>query len=156
MPGRRLLKIYLLKKPLDKIKGLCYYNRAKGEGIDKMANAKAERLMKALGCTEEEALDIIQYDRLVDQGKPTPYDLTEEQKKVEKAMKNSDIHAKSEQRVAKPKENPKKEGIITAFAEFLEGFGAESVIITNKTREITFKIGEDDYKLALTATRKKK
>lgn len=121
-----------------------------------MANAKAERLMKALGCTEEEALDIIQYDRLVDQGKPTPYDLTEEQKKVEKAMKNSDIHAKSEQRVVKPKENPKKEGIIAAFAEFLEGFGAESVIITNKTREITFKIGEDDYKLALTATRKKK
>lgn len=121
-----------------------------------MANAKAERLMKALGCTEAEAMDIIQYDRLVDQGKPTPYDLTEEQKKVEKAMKNSDIHAKSEQKVAKPKENPKKEGIISAFAEFLESFGAETVIITNKTREITFKIGEDDYKLALTATRKKK
>ena len=113
-----------------------------------MANAKAERLMKTLGCTEEEALDIIQYDRLVDQGKPTRYDLTEEQKKVEKAMKNSDIHAKSEQRVAKPKENPKKEGIITAFAEFLEGCAvyrnglriAESV--TNKVDYVNTEVDE--------------
>lgn len=121
-----------------------------------MATAKAKMLMAKLNCSEEEANDIIKYDNMVDKGMATPYDLTDEQKKVEKAMKNSDTHAKAEKKVAKPKENPKKEGIISGLAEFLEQFGADSVKITNKTREITFKIGDDDYKLALTATRKPK
>jgi galactitol-specific phosphotransferase system IIB component len=121
-----------------------------------MASVRAQELMKKLGISEAEAMELIAYDKAVDQGKSTPYDLTEEQKKVEKAMKNSDIHAKSEQKVSKVKENPKKEAIIAAFADFLADFGAETVEITNKTREITFKIGEDDYKIALTATRKKK
>lgn len=121
-----------------------------------MASARVEMLMKKLGCTEEEALDLIAYDKAVDKGQKTQYDLTDEQKKVEKAMKNSDVHAKTEQKVTKTKENPKKEGIIAGLAEFLADFGAETVEITNKTREITFKIGEDAYKLALTATRKPK
>lgn len=121
-----------------------------------MASARVEMLMKKLGCTEDEAIDLIAYDKAVDKGQKTQYDLTDEQKKVEKAMKNSDVHAKTEQKVTKTKENPKKEGIIAGLAEFLEQFGAETVEITNKTREITFKIGEDAYKLALTATRKPK
>ena len=121
-----------------------------------MASARVEMLMKKLGCTEAEALDLIAYDKAVDKGQKTQYDLTDEQKKVEKAMKNSDVHAKTEQKVTKTKENPKKEGIIAGLAEFLAEFGAETVEITNKTREITFKIGEDAYKLALTATRKPK
>lgn len=121
-----------------------------------MASARVEMLMKKLGCTEEEALDLIAYDKAVDKGQKTQYDLTDEQKKVEKAMKNSDVHAKTEQKVTKTKENPKKEGIIAGLAEFLADFGADTVEITNKTREITFKIGEDAYKLALTATRKPK
>jgi hypothetical protein len=121
-----------------------------------MASARVEMLMKKLGCTEDEALDLIAYDKAVDKGQKTQYDLTDEQKKVEKAMKNSDVHAKTEQKVTKTKENPKKEGIIAGLAEFLAEFGADTVEITNKTREITFKIGEDAYKLALTATRKPK
>lgn len=121
-----------------------------------MASARVEMLMKKLGCTEDEALDLIAYDKAVDKGQKTQYDLTDEQKKVEKAMKNSDVHAKTEQKVTKTKENPKKEGIISGLAEFLADFGADTVEITNKTREITFKIGEDAYKLALTATRKPK
>lgn len=121
-----------------------------------MATAKVKMLMEKLNCSEEEANDIVKYDNMVDRGMATPYDLTDEQKKVEKAMKNSDTHAKTEKKVSKPKENPKKEGIISGLAEFLEQFGANSVKITNKTREITFKIGDDDYKLALTATRKPK
>jgi hypothetical protein len=121
-----------------------------------MASARVEMLMKKLGCTEDEALDLIAYDKAVDKGQKTQYDLTDEQKKVEKAMKNSDVHAKTEQKVTKTKENPKKEGIIAGLAEFLADFGADTVEITNKTREITFKIGEDAYKLALTATRKPK
>jgi hypothetical protein len=127
-----------------------------GKELLTMASARVEMLMKKLGCTEDEALDLIAYDKAVDKGQKTQYDLTDEQKKVEKAMKNSDVHAKTEQKVTKTKENPKKEGIIAGLAEFLADFGADTVEITNKTREITFKIGEDAYKLALTATRKPK
>lgn len=82
--------------------------------------------------------------------------LTEEQKKAEKVMKNSDIHTETKKRERKPTENPEKEAIIKGFFEFLVNFGAGNVEITNKTREITFKMGEQAYKLALTATRKPK
>lgn len=43
-----------------------------------------ELLMKKLGCTKEEALDIIKTDKEINKG-ADPFPLTAEQKKVEKA-----------------------------------------------------------------------
>ena len=84
-------------------------------------------------------------------------ELTPEQKKAEKAMKNSDIHVETKKRERKPKENPEKEGIINALESFLaDGGEFQNVTITNKTREIIFYKGDQQYKLALSATRKPK
>lgn len=82
--------------------------------------------------------------------------LTEEQKKVEKVMKNSENHAKSEKIERKKRENPEKEGIIADLAHFLNENDYNSVEITNNTREITFFVGNQHYKLNLIATRKPK
>ena len=94
-----------------------------------MASARVEMLMKKLGCTEEEALDLIAYDKAVDKGQKTQYDLTDEQKKVEKAMKNSDVHAKTEQKVTKTKENPfgtPQFAVAAAMSCWAEGMEMES------------------------------
>ena len=42
---------------------------------------KVEKLMKKLGISKEDAEKLIIYDKMVDQNKPTPYDLTKEQQK---------------------------------------------------------------------------
>ena len=59
----------------------------------------------------------------------------------------------------KRKENPTKAGIIAELAKFLEensGNACENVEITNKERQIAFKIGENDFELTLVQKRAKK
>lgn len=84
--------------------------------------------------------------------------LTEEQKKAVKEAKNTDTHEVKAKVERKPRENPEKENIVANIANYLENseFCAENVVITNKTREIIFKVGENDYKMQITATRKPK
>ena len=45
---------------------------------------KVTNLMEKLGISKEDAEKLIIYDKMVDQNKPTPYDLTKEQQKIAK------------------------------------------------------------------------
>ena len=125
--------------------------------------AKVEQIMSLLGCTEEEALDVIETDNIIDKGGRTKYDLTKEQEKI--AMKISavnDRRAKDQSTSQRGKvraENPTKSGIIAEIAEYLAkncGFVCENVQITNKERQIAFKCGENDYEFTLVQKRKPK
>lgn len=130
--------------------------------MDSKTKARVEELMKALKCTEEEALDIIETDKIIDKGGRTKYDLSKEEEKV--AMKISavnDRRAKSadNKRGKVRAENPTKSGIIAEIAEYLKencSFATENVTITNKERQIAFKIGENDYEFTLVQKRKPK
>ena len=121
-----------------------------------------EKHIKLLGCTREEAIDIIETDNVIDKGGRTQYDLSEEEEKI--AMKMSGIKdrkAKSENNMRGKvrAENPSKSGIIAEIAEYLTencGFATENVTITNKDRQIAFKIGENDYEFTLVQKRKSK
>lgn len=53
------------------------------------------------------------------------------------------------------KENPTKEMVIAEIAKILPNF-AENVVIENKGKLITFKIGEDEFKLDLVQKRRPK
>jgi hypothetical protein len=121
-----------------------------------------QKHMKLLDCTREEAIDIIETDNVIDKGGRTQYDLSEEEEKI--AMKMSGIKdrkAKSENNMRGKvrAENPTKSGIIAEIAEYLTencGFATEDVTITNKERQIAFRIGENDYEFTLVQKRKKK
>lgn len=121
-----------------------------------------EKHIKLLGCTRKEAIDIIETDNVIDKGGRTQYDLSEEEEKI--AMKISGIKdrkAKStdNKRGKVRAENPTKSGIIAEIAEYLTencGFATENVTITNKERQIAFKIGENDYEFTLVQKRKSK
>ena len=126
-----------------------------------MAETQKERIMRVLECTEEEAEDVMKWDKVIDQGGRTPYDLSPEAEKEAKKMAN----VKTKTRTAynfttrERKANPTKAGIIEEIAKFLEEISenaCENVEITNKERQISFKVGENAYELTLVQKRKAK
>ena len=126
---------------------------------------KAERvkeIMRLLDCTEEEALDVIRTDEIIDKGGRTEYDLPiAEEKAALKMGRVDERKAKStdNKRGKVRAENPTKSGIIAEIAEFLtekSQFACENVEITNKERQIGFKIGENAYEFTLVQKRKPK
>lgn len=127
-----------------------------------MAETQKHKLMRILGCTAEEADDIIATDKMIDQGERTPYDLDPEREKMAKKFANAREKRKPtvyQFQKRERKANPTKGGIIAELAKFLaenSEFAVENVEITNKERQIAFKIGENAFELTLTQKRKPK
>lgn len=123
---------------------------------------KVKEIMRLLDCTEEEALDVIRTDEIIDKGGRTEYDLPiTEEKAALKIGRIDERKAKSadNKRGKVRAENPTKSGIIAEIAEFLtekSQFACENVEITNKERQIAFKIGENAYEFTLVQKRKPK
>lgn len=120
-------------------------------------NSQIERIMRSLKCSRAEAEEILAEDKKIDRGEAVDFDLSAEEHK--RAMKNANTgtrEPKSEKTARKQRENPTKEAIIAEIANFLVEKGYISVEITNKTRQISFKFGEDAYDLTLIAKRKAK
>ena len=127
-----------------------------------MAETQKHKLMRILGCTAEEADDIIATDKMIDQGERTPYDLDPEREKMAKKFANAREKRKPtvyQFQKRERKANPTKGGIIAELAEFLKEkseFATENVEITNKERQIAFKIGDDNFEITLIQKRKPK
>jgi hypothetical protein len=118
------------------------------------------KLMNTLDISEQEAKEVLAYDRAIDQGKPTPYDFTPEQEKSTRKFRQAERKRTAynfTKRERKP--NATKGGLIQEFYEFLtekSGFSTENVEITNKERQIAFQIGEDKFELTLVQKRRPK
>ena len=116
--------------------------------------------MKALDLTREEAIEMWMDDHDIDQGKAKDFDLDPEKQKVVKEMTKAGGKARAKE--TKPRErkpNDEKRTIIQDLNDFLVNNCQDyinSVEIVNIEREITFKIGENDYSLTLTCHRKPK
>lgn len=123
-------------------------------------NAQVVALRK-LGLADDEIAEVLADDKKVDRGAKL-WELTDEQKKVAKAMTVSDTKTKKAPTVYKfekktnRKENTTKSAIIAEIANFLNEKGYDLVEITNKERQIAFKVGENDYELTLVQKRKPK
>lgn len=121
---------------------------------------KIELLMKNLECSREDALDILETDKVIDKGGRTQYDLSKEQEKL--AMKISgvkDRRAKdqeSNQRGKVRAENPTKADLIKFLFESLTEYDCRNLNVTNKERQLAFSVGDNDYELTLVQKRKKK
>lgn len=121
--------------------------------------ARVVELMALLDCTEEEALQVIADDKAIDKGEKMTFDLTKEQEKIARSYAKTSTHTITKKVERTRQGNPTKAGIIKELANFLskESENAvESVEITNKERQITFKIGDVAYELTLIQKRKPK
>ena len=116
---------------------------------------------KSLGLTPEEEKELLEYDKAVDAGRPTKYDLTDDQLKIAKSYsrtgtrKTPTVYKFSKR---ERKENVTKGALISALDNFLrtdENLNISEITITNKERQIAFKIGEENFELTLVQKRKK-
>lgn len=127
----------------------------------KPQEAQIKNIMQHLKCTREEAEDVIKWDKVIDQGGRTPFDMTREEEK--EAVKIAHIHEKTrpgyQWSKRERKANPTKGGIIAELAKFLEEsseYATANVTITNKERQIAFSIGDEKFELTLVQKRKPK
>lgn len=117
--------------------------------------------MKVLDIPESEAIQLVMDDKAVDKGEKL-FELSAEQKKVAKKYAGTGTKKRTVYKfdtAKKKKENPVKQKIITEIERFLNKNSeicAENVQIINAERQITFKIGENDYELTLVQKRKAK
>lgn len=124
-----------------------------------ITNSQVKRIMQHLKCSEEEALQIYEDDKKVDRMsmKELKAELGEEVWGVMKEMSKTGTRNMENVKTTRTrKENPTKAGIIAELNQFLTEIGYDSVNITNKERQIAFKVGENDYELTLVQKRKPK
>jgi hypothetical protein len=128
-----------------------------------MAETQIQRIMSGLKCSEEEAREIAAFDKRIDRGERTEYDLSPEEEKAAKKWANTTSEKKAAPNykwtTRERKANPTKGGIIAELADFMANtsqYAAEDVVITNKERMIAFRIGDNDYEITLIQKRKKK
>ena len=122
--------------------------------------------MQKLGFSEEEIKDIIATDEAIDKGERVYFDLSpEKEKEAKKFAKAGTRKAPTVYKLdngegkRSRKENPTKAAIIAELAKFLTETSENAckmVEITNKERQIAFKIGENAYELTLVQKRKPK
>ena len=131
-----------------------------------MAETQKERIMRVLDVSAEEADEILKADKAIDRGERVPFDFSPEKEKLAKKFANVDTKKRKKPTVYNldargkaRKENPTKASIIAELAKFLtenSENACEMVEITNKERQIAFKIGENAYELTLVQKRKPK
>ena len=111
-------------------------------------------LMKNLGITKEEALDIIECDKRIDKGEKL-FELSEDQKKaVRKVSQTRSVDAYGKARVREKKEDQEKREIVRILAETLdEQLPLTELTIANEEREFTFAVGGRKFKIVLSCPR---
>jgi hypothetical protein len=116
-----------------------------------------EALMK-LGMSEAEAKEVLEADRKIDKGEKMSFDLTKEQEKATRAMRQADrkpFVPKLDKRERKPNE-PKRELIQTITDALIEQgmIDDSSLHIENVERQIDFAYNGVRYRIVLSAPRK--
>ena len=121
-----------------------------------MQNAnEINRIRHLLKCSIEEAIDVIEQDKLIESGKPTYFDLSKEQAKVaiKEAQKNMGHQCTTRNRERKV--DSTKQGLLAGCKDLLIAEGCD--ITSEKTEtEIAFTYNGENYTLKLTKHRKKK
>ena len=113
-----------------------------------------QRIVSALHCSREEALDILATDKRIDRGEKL-FELDPEQKKASKEARQAPrtpTTYKFSQRERKAK--PEKAQICAAMIEGLKGIEVADLTVVNEEREFTFTLNGTKYKVTLACPRK--
>lgn len=120
-------------------------------------NAEVQKIMKALGLTEQEAKEMLESDRKIDKGEKL-FELTPEQEKASKKARSTGTKKPTvynfDTAKKKRKECPDKQHLMNLLAEAL-GTECQKIEITNKERELTFEFNGTGYRLTLAVPRVK-
>lgn len=109
-------------------------------------------LMKNLHCTEEAARDVMITDRAIDRG-ADPFPISQEQKGVEKQMRQADRKKETAPRQRARKVDLEKREIIQVLDDALFDL-VDEISIINPERQIDFVHNNKNYRLVLSVPRK--
>lgn len=122
-----------------------------------MNEERISYLMKQLGISREDAIDLENYDADIERNKKTQYDLSAEQQKNVQEMNRHREHTIKNKVKRERKPNELKEAIIKEIFTFLNenAFNQdyEEVKIVNPNRMISFSIGQKQFELSLVEKR---
>lgn len=113
--------------------------------------AQIQNFMTVLKISEQERQELLAYDKAVDKGTATEYELTPEQKKISKERRRAENRTYTFTQRERKADNEKQE-IISKIAELF----ADNAVITNKEREVALTIGDNEYSITLIKHRAKK
>lgn len=120
-------------------------------------NAEIQKMMKILGCSEEEAREIVEADRAIDKGEKL-FELSPEQEKASKKARSTGTKKPTvynfDTTKKKRKECPDKQFLINLLSETLKE-ECSGIEITNKEREMVFNYNGTGYRLTLAVPRVK-
>lgn len=125
--------------------------------MSKPTKSWIENTMKALDCTEEEALEMWEDDADIEVGEDKDFDLTPEQEKIAKKYRGTGKR-KGEPVKRERKPNAEKREIIEDICGFIAQhceYASETSIV-NPERQIDFTVGGNHYSITLTCHRKPK
>ena len=114
--------------------------------------------LRKIGLTDEEAKEVISADKAIDKGEKL-FELTEEQKQVEKKYKNTHTRtvktAYGQTQTKERKADADKATLIGALAETLKAYADGGTLeVTNAEREIELVFHNRKFKIVLSAPRK--
>jgi hypothetical protein len=123
------------------------------KGVESMAEPKVEKLMRALGLTEQEALDVIECDKRIDRGEKL-FELTGDQKVAEKqARLTGERKTTKTTKREKKVDNQKQDIVATMVGSIINVFGVR-VDVANEEREFEFELNDRKFKVVLSCPRK--
>ena len=109
------------------------------------------KLMKSLGISREEAIELMEEDKRIDKGEKL-YELAPELQAGAKKARQADRKKTEVKREKKPK--PEKEEICSSMMDGLRELGVEEFEILNPEREFIFHKDGVKYKVTLACPRK--
>lgn len=120
---------------------------------------RIDEIVDLLGCSIKEAEQILRDDTAINKGERMSFDLSKEDEK--KALKYANVKEHKKPMVLnlqkrERKADTTKEGVIQQIFDFLVENGYENCEILNKSKLISFKIGDDTYEFNLIRKRKPK
>ena len=120
-------------------------------------NQRVKDIMKALDCTEEEALEMLADDDAIDHGEKL-FELTAEQQKVSKAARSVDrkpVEAGAAKQKRERKADQTKRDLIATIEAALVSIADEAAIeVTNIERQLDFTVEGRRFRVVLSAPRK--
>lgn len=117
-----------------------------------MDEARIQKLMKSLGISREEAIQLMEDDKEIDRGAKM-FELDPELEKGAKKARQADRKANSTSTKRERKPKPEKQEICSAMMDGLRELGVEDFTINNPEREFIFIHNGTKYKVTLACPR---
>lgn len=126
--------------------------KAREETIEKKRSEKAWKSVEILGCSYEEAYQMVLDDEVIERGEPLPWDLTPEQQKSIRKVRSAPRTNNGPPKKRTHEVNNDKLGLMKNLMDSITS--DDEIIVLNNEREFEFKYNGVKYKVTLSAPRK--